>query len=133
MDHQQALERALAEVMKGCLRIQYHPGEKPPRIGASKFGGRPHLPAGFAWPWYHGETLYYDGKNFTKVSVHRPLSFLCQIDLAEAAPLDKTGLLPKSGLLSFFYELEGPQSEYLVTVYLDGEIIYNEIVNITNG
>ena len=34
---------------------------------------------------------------------------------------------------SFFYELEGPQSEYLVTVYLDGEIIYNEIVNITNG
>ena len=106
MDHQQALEKALAEAMKGCLRIQYHPGEKPSRIGASKFGGRPHLPAGFAWPWYHGETLYYDGKNFTKVPVHRPLSFLCQIDLAEAAPLDKTRLLPKSGLLSFFYELD---------------------------
>ncbi len=34
---------------------------------------------------------------------------------------------------SFFYELEGTQSEYLVTVYLDGEIIYNEIANITNG
>ena len=32
---------------------------------------------------------------------------------------------------SFFYELEGSQREYLVTVYLDGEIIYNEIANIT--
>ncbi len=104
--HQQALEEALAEAAKGCLRIQYHPGEKPSRMGASKFGGRPHLPAGFVWPWYDGETLHYDGKNFAKIPVHRPLSFLCQIDLAEAAPLDKTGLLPKSGLLSFFYELD---------------------------
>ena len=35
--HQQALEEALAEAAKGCLRIQYHPGEKPARMGASKF------------------------------------------------------------------------------------------------
>ena len=35
----------------------------------------------------------------------RPLAFLAQFDCASLAPLDREGLLPKTGLLSFFYEL----------------------------
>jgi len=34
-----------------------------------------------------------------------PLAFLAQFDCASLAPLDREGLLPKTGLLSFFYEL----------------------------
>ena len=35
---------------------------------------------------------------------NRPLAFLAQINLAEASQYDRTGLLPTSGVLSFFYE-----------------------------
>ena len=64
-----------------------------------KFGGRPALPVGFEWPRF--EAANYDGE-----TANRPLSFLCQINLAEIASLDRDGLLPKKGLLSFFYEME---------------------------
>ena len=56
-------------------------------VGASKFGGRPDLPAGCAWPVW-GET---------------PLSFIAQVNLADVAKLGGGGDLPSAGLLSFFY------------------------------
>lgn len=58
--------------------------------GGSKFGGRPDVPQSFVWESYNG----------------KPLSFIAQFDLAEAAKYDSEGMLPKSGTLSFFYELE---------------------------
>lgn len=58
--------------------------------GASKLGGNPDLPTAAEWP----------------VDRDRPLDFLLQVNLSEAAPLDRTGLLPAAGLLSFFYDLE---------------------------
>jgi uncharacterized protein YwqG len=58
--------------------------------GTSKLGGSPDVPVGFLWP----------------ANGSRPLDFLLQIDLAEAARYDATGLLPGSGLLSFLYDLE---------------------------
>ncbi|MGB4093198.1 MAG: YwqG family protein [Ruminococcus flavefaciens] len=58
--------------------------------GASKFGGEPDLPSDHKWPYYK----------------EKPLSFLAQIDLAEASEYDTEGLLPKSGTLSFFYECD---------------------------
>ena len=61
---------------------------------ASKIGGKPLLPANFAWPVY---TDQEDG-------MMRPLSFLCQINLAEVKPYDSDNLLPDTGILSFFYE-----------------------------
>ena len=76
--------------------------------GASKFGGEPDLPPGHEWPYYEG----------------KPLSFLAQIDLAEASKYDTEGLLPKSGILSFFYECEeqpwgyDPKDEGSFKVYL---------------
>jgi len=56
-------------------------------VGASKFGGAPDVPADFEWPMWND----------------KPLGFLAQINLEEVAPFDVEGLLPKSGLLSFFF------------------------------
>lgn len=63
---------------------------------ASKIGGKPYLPADFEWP------TFTDSDD----NVTRPLSFFCQINLAEVKPFDKDGVLPGSGMLYFFYECE---------------------------
>ncbi len=58
-------------------------------IGASKFGGAPDVPDGFAWP----------------MRDDAPLVFMAQINLAEIAPFDIENQLPSSGVLSFFYDM----------------------------
>ena len=72
-------------------------GEVPPEdrglddvlpVGATKLGGRPDLPPGTAWPAHEA----------------RPLAFLAQIRLADVAPFDDGGMLPRDGLLSFFFD-----------------------------
>jgi uncharacterized protein YwqG len=65
----------------------------------SKFGGRPAVPQDFRWPRFEAEN--YDGE-----TANRPLSFLCQINLADVTAFDQEHLLPESGLLLFFYEQE---------------------------
>ena len=79
------------------IAISHHPAQEKLPVGASKFYGTPDLPADFDWP-------YYKGTDFEDVTKNRPLAFLAQINLGEAAPYDRTGLLPKTGVLSFFYE-----------------------------
>lgn len=66
-------------------------GAIPPQ--ASKIGGKPWLPKDFQWPVYESDET-------------RPLSFLCQINLAEVKQYDRDGLLPEKGMLYFFYEFE---------------------------
>lgn len=56
-------------------------------LGATRFGGRPDLPARAAWPRED------DGA---------PLNFYAQIDLRDLAATVIAGRLPESGLLSFF-------------------------------
>lgn len=63
----------------------------PPQ--ASKIGGKPWLPKDFQWPVYKSDETH-------------PLSFLCQINLAEVKQYDRDGLLPEKGMLYFFYECE---------------------------
>ena len=70
------------------------------KAGLTKFGGRPDVPKGFEWCRYEGESCF-DGE-----VKPRPLSFLAQFDLSEISQYDTDGLLPKTGLLSFFYEFE---------------------------
>lgn len=60
------------------------------QIGESKLGGIPDLPLDFQWPTYD----------------RSPIDFLLQVNVTQASALDETGLLPKSGLLSFFYDLK---------------------------
>ena len=79
------------------IAILHHPAQEKLPVGASKFYGTPDLPADFDWP-------YYKGTDFEGVTKNRPLAFLTQINLGEAAQYDRTGLLPKTGVLSFFYE-----------------------------
>jgi alpha-tubulin suppressor-like RCC1 family protein len=65
-------------------------------LGATKLGGRPDLRSRSRWQTRNG----------------RPLAFVAQVDLAQAAPLDRTGLLPRAGLLSFFYgDPAGPRTD----------------------
>ncbi len=59
-------------------------------LSASKFGGAPDVPSDFEWPMWND----------------KPLGFLAQMDLEEVAPFDAEELLPKSGLLLFFYDFE---------------------------
>ena len=59
--------------------------------GRTRFGGAPLLPPRFEWPSYR----------------RRPLDFLLQVDLAELRRLECAQTLPPSGLLTFFYDIEG--------------------------
>ena len=56
----------------------------------TRVGGAPDLPDLALWPRWEGV----------------PLAFLAQIDLAEVAALNPDAPLPKTGLLSFFYDAE---------------------------
>lgn len=74
---------------KISLKFVSSPVEPLP-IGASKYGGQPDVPDGLEWP------IDKDG---------RPLSLLLQINCTDIAALDKKNLLPKSGILYFFYQV----------------------------
>jgi uncharacterized protein YwqG len=62
-------------------------GEAP--IGVSKFGGSPDLPSNILWPTYSGHAL----------------PFVAQVLLSEAVRFDNADILPKSGMLYFFYDI----------------------------
>lgn len=59
-------------------------------VGATKIGGRPDLPAGSAWPSCGG----------------LPLSFVAQINLADATAIVPEIPVPTHGVLSFFYDTD---------------------------
>ncbi len=59
-------------------------------IGVSKLGGLPDLPAGTVWPERHGQ----------------PQSFLAQIHLDDLYSYDIQQLLPRHGMLWFFYDAQ---------------------------
>jgi len=60
------------------------------RIGVSKLGGLPDLPAGTVWPEWNG----------------LPQSFLAQIHLDEVHSYDMQQILPRRGMLWFFYDAQ---------------------------
>lgn len=65
-------------------------------LGASRIGGVPDLPRDMSWP------VGPSGG---------PLGFLAQVDLAEAAPHEHSGSLPRSGWLCFFYGSTGSDGD----------------------
>ena len=74
-------------------------GEARHSVGATRFGGKPDVPAGFEWPYFETDT--FDDKKVKS----RPLAFLAQFNLSEISQYDTENLLPRSGTLAFFYEL----------------------------
>lgn len=79
---------ALVSAVEPSIRLVSTGSVSDGLVGASRLGGLPDLPAETVWPDNDGE----------------PLSFIAQLNLAEAHAFDAGGLLPESGLLSFFYD-----------------------------
>ena len=91
--------QVLPPLYRSRMETRFAPAGEDLPAGSSKFGGRPDVPAGFVWPVF--ETKTFDGEE----GKPRPLAFLAQFDCARLAELDPEGLLHRTGLLSFFYEL----------------------------
>ena len=110
------LKKVLDALRKNEISITTREVKPGGAIYRSKLGGKPAVAAGFEWPHFEAEN--YDGE-----VASRPLSFLCQINLAEISAYDKDELLPKRGLLLFFYEQESmrwgfdPEDEGCSRVY----------------
>lgn len=97
------LVEKLLSIAKKEIRITYKQSDTHLSALDSKIGGKPAVPNDFVWPHYTG--MVYGEKE----SKSRPLSFMAQINLKDIANFDQNDLLPKSGILSFFYELETMQ------------------------
>ena len=77
----------VCELARTSLRLtRAEPASRAP--ARSRLGGTPDLPAGIEWPSWNDQDL----------------AFLGQVDLAEAAALDRALPLPERGLLLFFYD-----------------------------
>ncbi len=84
-------------------------------VGSSKLLGNPDVWEGFEWPAAELDGELYD------------LTFMCQINCAELAPFDRDGILPRSGMLYFFYDLdempyEPSDRNAARVIYYDGDI-----------
>lgn len=64
------------------------------KAGESKLFGNPDVWDGFIWPSVRENGAEYD------------LTFMCQINCEQASAFDESGLLPKTGILYFFYDLD---------------------------
>jgi uncharacterized protein YwqG len=82
------------------IRLEVQPVDATPPLGTSRIGGCPDLPNGVKWPRRADAAGdepedWGDGNN--------PFRFVMQVNLAEVAPFDVGNVLPKAGLLSYFY------------------------------
>ncbi len=78
---------ALAPLVRTAIAVHPREASGPDhRVGASRLGGTPDLPAELPWPADAGG----------------PLPFIAQFDLAVLAAFDVDHLLPHRGLLAFF-------------------------------
>ena len=70
-----------------------------PLLGKSKWWGAPDLPASVPFPY----TTYIDedGEEYPQ-----PLTFICQIRLRDIADIDTENLLPHTGMLYFFADID---------------------------
>lgn len=89
------LKNKLKKTLRNSVRLKIG-GTADLEIGATRFGGKPDLPDGFEWCRFSWENSDGETKN-------RPLSFIAQFNLGEISKFDTENLLPKKGLLSFFY------------------------------
>jgi uncharacterized protein YwqG len=77
---------SLVEMARPAVRLVPDPAMLV-RDRSTRLGGSPELPSSIAWPRDDDD----------------PLSFVAQVNLADVAPYEAEGLLPRDGLLSFFY------------------------------
>ena len=106
--------------MKGITLKISKPTDKL-SIGSSKLFGNPDVWDGFEWPYIEENGEKYD------------LNFLCQINCEQVAAFDKEGWLPKTGMLSFFYDLdtmpEAPDEKSARVLWYNGDVsALNEMI-----
>src|SRR4051794_17562521 len=91
------VEAVLGSLLPSIRLVAQHPkaGEEG-GVGGCRIGGVPDLPQGVEWP-----RLSRGAR-----SIPPPLSFLLQVNLAEVAFADREQVLPKSGMLYFFFHLD---------------------------
>lgn len=93
------IKEKLQKMERNSIRLKIE-GKADETVGSSHFGGVPDVPAGFIWPVFETDT--FDDETVKP----RPLSFIAQFNCHELAAYDTEGLLPKTGVLSFFYETD---------------------------
>lgn len=110
------IKKELIKTARNSIRLKIG-GNAEQTVGGTRFGGAPDVPKGFKWARYKGESIY------TNEVKRRSLSFIAQFDLEEVSKYDTESLLPKTGVLSFFYELDSqkwgfdPDDEGCARVY----------------
>lgn len=96
------------------IKLKISKPKKKLPAGASKLFGNPDVWDGFEWPYIEENGEKYD------------LTFMCQIDCAKAEGFDESGLLPKTGILYFFYDLdtmpEAPDEKSARVLWYNGEL-----------
>lgn len=91
------LEPTLDALARPAIRIHATPSSRDKiALGKSKIGGLPEFGPSEAWP---------TGPN-------GPLNFIAQFDCAELGRFEAASVLPKAGLLSFFYDAEDQKWGY---------------------
>ncbi|MCT2980244.1 YwqG family protein [Propionibacterium freudenreichii] len=98
-DLKQGLFGVFDAVQKNAIKLDFGADPEPGEAGQSRLGGRPDVPRDFEWP-------RFQDKDDDSADANRPLTFLAQVNLADATRYDTEGLLPTAGVLSFFYEME---------------------------
>lgn len=99
----------IMESAQESIRILAHPAnEEDMKLGMSKIGGLPDIPKTVNWP----------------VKEIGSLSFIAQINLEEITKNGMQQLLPKSGILYFFYDAEEQPWGYEHSHYDSWRVIY---------
>ncbi|HEY7153494.1 MAG TPA: YwqG family protein [Gemmataceae bacterium] len=124
-----APQEVVEAVVRGALPsirliTQFSKEGEAPRLGGCRIGGLPDLPAGVNWPRLSAALKCAPSAPQRE---DEPLWFLMQVNLAEVAATDVATLLPKAGMLYFFFhwhaadEPEAPDTG-LVLFHKGGEL-----------
>ncbi|CEG97842.1 Putative uncharacterized protein [Propionibacterium freudenreichii] len=90
-DLKQALFGVFDAVQKNAIKLDFGADPEPGEAGQSRLGGRPDVPRDFEWP-------RFQDKDDDSADANRPLTFLAQVNLADATRYDTEGLLPTAGV-----------------------------------
>lgn len=102
----------LQPLLRNAIRLyQRKADENDIAIGQTKIGGKPDLPDEISWVTETNvvkttEKKFLIFSTTKEETITKSLSFIAQINLSETSTFDKENLLPKTGMLYFFYSAE---------------------------
>jgi len=96
-------KKEIQKLQRNSIALKLGEQQLPEVVGSNRFGGAPDVPSDFVWPKYAATTS--DGQ----VIEPHPLSFIAQFNCSDLSALDTECILPKTGVLAFFYEARTPR------------------------